>query len=1099
MQSIETVTILITDLVGSTRLASRVGQTAADDLRHEHFGLLRDAIVETGGTEVKNTGDGLMVAFRSSSAAVDCAIAMQQRVTRRNRSSAEPLHIRIGLGMGDATVEDGDYFGMPSVEAARLCDQASADGILASELVTMMARRSSEVFSPVGPLTLKGIPDPASVFEVRWNQREAAGGLPLPQPLTVRPRLAIRGRESQLAALEAAWHAAAAGTGGVALVSGEPGMGKTRLLVEMALTAHDDGATVLFGRCQEGVGMPYQPLLEAVRHYTSVCPPPRLTTLREHSAILTRLAPELAAVLPGPVAGRVERRSEQRRIADAMVAVLVGAARHVPTLLVLDDVHAARPPLLPIVRRLAEAAESQPVLLIAAYRDTEVGTHDPLSDLVVDLRRGARTHRVTVGSLGEEDVAELMTQACAGRPATDAVLVRELTRFTGGSPLLITELLAGASLADGALARIVGCLEPWDPGAAGLPQHVTETIHARLHRTSEACNRVLDVAAVIGDAFEAPLVAQVAGVAEGECLEALDEALAAGLLRAQTGSIRRFAFTSALVRHAIYSAQTTPQRVRAHRAVAEAIEAIDSDRLTEIAEHWFAATALAGIGAQHLSRAIQYAERAGRRAADDAHFSQAGRQFRHAAQLVEAREAGSRRHCELLLEAGRSFAQADQTLEAKGSFRRAAEMARRAGDPQLLASAALGHGMGVGDAFYVSGVDEPLVGLLEEALAGLHAGHGPLRVRVLSRLAVELHLTGFVERREVLSRQAVELAQSLADPEAELVALYGWLTANWSPDDLPGRLAGSDEVIRRAGDLHDAQMVYEGHDMKLRALLELGDMAAVDKELAEMERIAGALGKPLYDWHVRSCRAMRALHAGAADEAQRWMREALELGSRADLELAQRCVQEQAALRHWVAGPPGELIPILRYGVQSCPWLPVRRAGLAFGLADLGRKTEAIAEFERLAQEDFATLPHDGNWLLTMGLLSFACAALGDTARASVLTAALEPYGERFLVGGDATTTWGPVSTALAVLAMTLGSYDAAADRFERAIEQCVTGAAEAQKVVAQYEFARMLAARGRSRDSARAASLLADASSTCARRGFHGLATRVASLAGGR
>jgi hypothetical protein len=191
-------------------------------------------------------------------------------------------------------------------------------------------------------------------------------------------------------------------------------------------------------------------------------------------------------------------------------------------------------------------------------------------------------------------------------------------------------------------------------------------------------------------------------------------------------------------------------------------------------------------------------------------------------------------------------------------------------------------------------------------------------------------------------------------------------------------------------------------------------------------------------------------------------------------------------------GSPGELIPILREGVQSCPWLSVRRARLAFGLAELGRKTEAIAEFERLAHDDFAGLPFDGNWLLTMGFLSFACAALGDTARAAALTAALEPYGERFLVSGDATTTWGPVSTALAVLAAALGSYDTAADRFEQACEQCDATGAEAQKVFVQREFARMLSIRRRAGDDARAARLLHDAAATCSRLGLHGLATQV-------
>ena len=131
-ESIELATILLTDLVGSTRLAMSVGPTRADQLRDEHFALLRQAMEASGGREVKNTGDGLMVAFSSASAAVGCAVAMQQLFERRYRRAEQQLHVRIGLGAGESTVQDGDYFGMPSIEAARFCDQAPSDGILAS-------------------------------------------------------------------------------------------------------------------------------------------------------------------------------------------------------------------------------------------------------------------------------------------------------------------------------------------------------------------------------------------------------------------------------------------------------------------------------------------------------------------------------------------------------------------------------------------------------------------------------------------------------------------------------------------------------------------------------------------------------------------------------------------------------------------------------------------------------------------------------------------------------------------------------------------------------------------------------------------------------
>ena len=145
-ESIELATILLTDVVGSTRLATSVGPVRADELRDEHFALLREAITSLRGRELKNTGDGLMVAFSSASAAVGCAVLMQQMFERRYRRAEQRLHIRIGLGAGESTVKDGDYFGMPSIEAARLCDQAPSDGIFVSAAVrTSSLRRRTSV------------------------------------------------------------------------------------------------------------------------------------------------------------------------------------------------------------------------------------------------------------------------------------------------------------------------------------------------------------------------------------------------------------------------------------------------------------------------------------------------------------------------------------------------------------------------------------------------------------------------------------------------------------------------------------------------------------------------------------------------------------------------------------------------------------------------------------------------------------------------------------------------------------------------------------------------------------------------------------------
>ena len=155
--AIESATILFTDMVGSTELSQRLSAEAADQVRREHFSILRQAIAEVGGTEVKNLGDGLMVVFGSASSALACAVAMQQGVERDNRDREHSVGLRAGISGGEVTREDDDYFGDPVVEAARLCATCESGQILATDIVRAMAgRRSRHECRPLGELNAQG-------------------------------------------------------------------------------------------------------------------------------------------------------------------------------------------------------------------------------------------------------------------------------------------------------------------------------------------------------------------------------------------------------------------------------------------------------------------------------------------------------------------------------------------------------------------------------------------------------------------------------------------------------------------------------------------------------------------------------------------------------------------------------------------------------------------------------------------------------------------------------------------------------------------------------------------------------------------------------
>jgi class 3 adenylate cyclase len=169
-----TVTVLFTDLVGSTELMAALEPGTGDELRSHHFAGLRGALAVHAGREVKTLGDGFMAVFDSASDGLSCAVTMQRAVARQNNGrEANTLGMRVGLSAGEVTEDDGDYFGLPVIEASRLCDAAGPGQVLASDLVRLLAA-GSEIhrLESVGTMTLKGLPQPISVHEVSWDTEE---------------------------------------------------------------------------------------------------------------------------------------------------------------------------------------------------------------------------------------------------------------------------------------------------------------------------------------------------------------------------------------------------------------------------------------------------------------------------------------------------------------------------------------------------------------------------------------------------------------------------------------------------------------------------------------------------------------------------------------------------------------------------------------------------------------------------------------------------------------------------------------------------------------------------------------------------------------
>jgi DNA-binding SARP family transcriptional activator len=880
------------------------------------------------------------------------------------------------------------------------------------------------------------------------------------------PASVFVGREAEFTELLAGLDDAFAGRGRLFLLTGEPGIGKSRLADEVITHARTRGARIFVGRCWEAGGAPaYWPWVESLRAYVRESDSATLRTeLGAGAADIAQIIPEVRQRFPDlPEPPSLEPEGARFRLFDAVAEFLRNAATRRPLVLVLDDLHAADAPSLLLLRFVTRGLGSMRMLVLAAFRDVVAVPGQPFSAMLAEVARGPVSGRLMLGGLSEHEVADYLHLAASDIASPE--LIKALHEETEGNPLFVVEtvrLLALEGLApESARARI------------SIPQTVRDIIGERLAHLSKECNRVLILASVLGREFALAALARVSGVSEDELLETLDEAMAAGVVSDVPGTPGRMRFAHVLIRDAVYDALTPARCARLHRQAAEALEALYGEEpgthLAELAHH--------AIAGSEFRKGLRYARGAGDRALALLAYEEAARLYESALQALDlgaSPDEGAR--CELLLALGVARARAGDTATAKEIFVDAADAARRLGLGCELARAAAGYGGEI--AWVRAGEDERLVPLLEEGLAAVNEADVVLKARLLARLAGALRDERVRDRRDALSKQAVAIARRTEDPAVLAYALDGRAAAIIAPDTLSEVLALGRELREAAERCRDSDRIIAGHLWQIMARLQLADVARAEVELAAATRIAQALRQPTRLWEVYGVHAMLALAAGRLADANALIREAHALGERAQPEAAIPVYRLQRYTLNDFLGRLEDVEPEIRDLVVEYPARPVFLCALARLNAVLGRPSEAAETLDELSADDFSALPFDQEWLFGMSLLAETAALAGHTDSAPILYRLLLPWAALNVVD-QAEGIRGSLSRYLGMLAASLHRWTDAEQHFDKALAMNTSMGARPWLAQTQHDYARILLTRGASGDRRRAGELLDQVRST--------------------
>jgi predicted ATPase/class 3 adenylate cyclase len=866
-----TVTVLFTDVEGSTDLTTRRGDEAAQAILRPQRELVRQQVEQHCGHEVKSLGDGFMVAFASARKAVACAVGIQRALEQHNRQHPDQqVQVRIGLNTGEAIQEEADLFGQAVNAAARIAAKAKGGQILLSDSVRGVLGRAKDVeLVDRGRFRLKGFPERWRLYEAIWQR----GGAPDAAVPALVERTPFVGRESERAELRRHLDQAASGRGTVVMIGGEPGVGKTRLAEELAAEARQRGLLVLTGHCYEMEGaLPYIAFVEMLEATARVVPASALReALGDSAPEVAKLMPELRRLFPD-IAAPLELPPEQERryLFNSMCEFLVRAGRVQPLLLVLDDLHWADDSTMLLLQHIAQRLSEMPVLILGTYRDVELDVGRPLARALEGLLRQRLAHRIALRRLPEAGVAAMLEALSGQEPP--APLVQAVYGETEGNPFFVEEVFQHLA-EEGKLFDAQG---RWHPGLRvselNVPEGVRLVIGRRLERVCEDCRRVLTVAAVIGRGFSFELLEALGDVDAEALLDAIDEAERAHLITsAGDGREARFTFAHELIRQTLVSGLSLPRRQRLHLRVAEAMERLYAHALaehaTDLAHHFYQAGAAADP-----EKTVRYLALAGDQAMEAAAFEDALRHYDSAVSLQPADDRRGR--ADLLYKRGRALRSLGRWEEALADWREALAAYEELGDAEAVGrlssdvTAQLLWGARYVEALEIS--RRGLVALGERVSAD--------RCRLLGCAGLTLSQAGYYTAGDGMTTQAVAMAQELGDERLLGEALRYKTGHHWAyiqPREVVDTGLRAAELLRSAGDLWQLASMLWYVQWVVLLLGRFEEAAEIGEELEPLAARLGHLGALLIARRMRWVREF--MLAADIDTFEEFARDDLEL------------------------------------------------------------------------------------------------------------------------------------------------------------------------------------------------------------------------------